>query len=57
MRILHLSLTHRIKNKFEQLIDTVFGIMLLGTNCIFYTINCTIKFGFIKSSTNHFAGH
>lgn len=48
MRILYINTTHRIKNKFELLIDTVFGIilyiMLLGTACDIYTISCTIKF-------------
>lgn len=48
MRILYTSTTHRIDNKFELLLDTVFGIilhiMLLGTVCDFCTICCTIKF-------------
>lgn len=48
MRILYRNTTHSIGNKFELLLDTVFGIilhiMLSGTVCDFYTIFCTIKF-------------
>lgn len=56
MRILCLIFSHKIKNKIERQIDTIFCIMLLimllGTHC-----NFDFYIDFIKLSTNHFIGY
>lgn len=56
MRILCFNFSHRIKNKIERQVDTIFGlmffIMLWGTNC-----NYNFYINFIKVSTNHFIGY
>lgn len=56
MRILCLIFSHKIKNKIERQIDTIFCIMLLimllGTHC-----NFDFYIYVIKLSTNHFIGY